>query len=131
MADSSDTPHRSKPRTGAESLGEEGPSLRDLLKRIDDNYSGLRSDFHEWKVANHEDKKGIYRRLSELEEKALFIPNAEEANLIKEASAYYKSKRELKERMYHTLIEKGLTGLIVFAAAAVFYYIKYLMTGDV
>ena len=106
---------------------EEVRSLRDLLTRIDKNYDKLSEDFHGWKLGNHEDKKGIYIRLNSLERKAMFIPNAEDAELIREAVAYYKAKRELREKISTTLVEKGVTGLVLFTVAAVFFYIKHLL----
>ena len=99
-----------------------------LLQDLRNDYHALSNNFKEWKQSNHEDKKGIYERLSTLEEKAMYIPNAEEASLIREAAAFYKSKREFRERMYGALMEKGLTGLMVFVAAALFYYVKHLFT---
>jgi len=99
-----------------------------ILRDLRNDYHNLSKNFREWKESNHEDKKGIYQRLATLEEKAVYIPNQEEADLIREASAFYKSKREFRERLYRTLIEKGITGLMVFVAAAVFYYVKHLLT---
>src|SRR5690554_8058618 len=105
-------------------------STKDLLRRIDSNYEELRKDFHEWKQGNHEDKKGIYKRLTSLEEKALYIPNPEESDLIKEAAAFYRTKRQFREKLYSALLEKGVTGLVIFVVTAVFFYLKHLFTGE-
>lgn len=102
-------------------------STEELLKALRQDYHKLASNLIDWKEANHEEKKGIYQRLATLEEKALYIPNAEESELIKEAAAFYKTKREFRERLYTTLLEKGLTGLMVFVAASVFFYLKHLL----
>lgn len=99
-----------------------------LLKDMRNDYHRLSNDFSEWKQNIREEKKGIYYRLNSLEEKALYIPSAEESELIKEASAYYKSKREFKEKLQHTLMEKGITGLVLFILAASGFYIKHLLT---
>ena len=113
----SDTPKVERPESNAK-----------LLQDLRNDYHALSTNFKEWKQSNHEDKKGIYERLNTLEEKAMYIPDAEEANLIREAVAFYKSKREFRERMYGALMEKGLTGVMVFVAAALFYYVKHILT---
>jgi len=107
----------------------EDPASRVLLSRLDANYAELRKDFKDWKLANREDKKGIFHRLAELEEKALYIPNEEEVELIKEAAEFYRTKRKFRERLYSALIEKGVTGMILFTLTALFFYIKHLLTG--
>lgn len=98
-----------------------------LLLDLRNDYRRLSTNFQEWKQSNNEEKKGIYVRLNGLEEKALFIPSREESELIKEASAYYKSKREFREKLQNTLLEKGITGLVLFVGVACFFYIKHLL----
>lgn len=107
----------------------EDPASRVLLSRLDANYAELRKDFKDWKIANREDKKGIFHRLAELEEKALYIPNEEEVELIKEAAEFYRTKRKFRERLYSALLEKGITGMVLFTLTALFFYIKHLLTG--
>lgn len=104
------------------------PTLRDYLIRLDDNYSALHKDFKEWRYANREDRKGIYQRLNELEARAGFIPNAQEAELLKEVADYYRAKRKFRERMYTTLAEKGILGVVAFIGVAVLFYIQHLLT---
>lgn len=99
-------------------------SIHELRRDV----SGLTTKFYEWREANQEDRKGIYHRLNELEEKARYIPNEEESELIKEASLFYKTKREFRERMYQALIEKGLTGVIIFIVAAVLFYLRHILS---
>lgn len=99
-----------------------------LLRDMRNDYHRLSNDFSDWKQNNREEKKGIYNRLNTLEEKALYIPSQEESELIKEASAYYKNKREFREKLQHTLLEKGITGLVLFVLTASFFYLKHLFT---
>jgi hypothetical protein len=67
-------------------------------------------------------------RITTLEEKALYIPDAEQADLLKEVLAFYKAKREFRERLSNSLIEKGITGLALFILTATFFYIKHVIT---
>ena len=102
-------------------------TLRETVNRLDAKHERLSEDLQGWKARNHKDKSGIYIRLNAIERKALFIPNAQETELIKEAVSYYKAKRELREKISTTLVEKGVTGLVLFTVAAVFFYIKHLL----
>lgn len=70
----------------------------------------------------------LSHRLSTLEEKALYIPNAEESDLIKEAAAFYKAKRQFREKLATSLVEKGVTGLVIFVVTASFFYLKHILT---
>ena len=101
------------------------------LRSLRDDYHKLVEDFSEWKKANSEEKKGLYQRITHLENKSMFIPSKEEAALIAEAAAFYKSKREFRERLMQSLLEKGMWGLFVFIAASLFFYIKHLIVGDI
>lgn len=101
------------------------------LISLREDYHRLADDFNDWKRANSEEKKGLYTRITTLESKAMFIPSKEEAALIAEATAFYKSKREFRQKLFQSLIEKGLWGLFLFVAASLFFYVKHLLVGDI
>lgn len=105
--------------------------IRLALRGLREDYHKLAEDFADWKKANSEEKKGLYQRISHLENKAMFIPSKEESALIAEATAFYKTKREFRQKLFTSLIEKGLWGVVIFIAASVFFYFKQLIIGDV
>lgn len=108
----------------------EDPSIRESLNGLREDYHKLSNDFSEWKHANAEEKKGVYTRIRELEDKAVYIPDKHESALIAEAAAFYKSKREFRQKLYQSLVEKGMWGLVVFIIASVFFYLKHMITGE-
>lgn len=89
---------------------------RDLghLKRdyavLAERYTRLSTDFHSWRDANQMEKKGFYQRLGILEQQAIFIPNKEEAALLMEAAAFYRAKRQFREKLIESLTTKGVLG---------------------
>lgn len=88
----------------------------------------LREDFNEWKRDQANSHRKIQDRITQLEDKALHIPEAKDAELIKEAAAYYKAKRQFRERLVERVAEKGILGLVIFLGAAAFFYFKQLIT---
>jgi len=64
-----------------------GEELKEAVDRLDAKHERLSEDLQGWKARNHKDKSGIYIRLNAIERKALFIPSAQETELIKEAQS--------------------------------------------
>lgn len=103
--------------------------IRQALRSLRADYHRLSQDFSDWKKANSEEKKGLYQRMNSLERAAIFIPSKEEAALLAEAAAFYKAKREFRQKLLQSLADKGLWGVVVFMAGASYFYIKHLLLG--
>jgi hypothetical protein len=89
----------------------------------------LEKDVSEIRQEAKEFRKVVYERLNKMEVSMQRIPSTEELDLIKAASAYYKSKKELTDKILHTLITRGIVATAIFLGGYALYHTSNILLG--